>query len=180
MSLVLLLIMAAVLQPVHAGAEAGEKKAQICLICHKPGNAMAYVPTLEGQTREYIIAQVNAFKGGRRPDSVMQTNVAGLSARDVRDIANYFSSRRPVRPTAPLDPARIAAGKARAEALGCASCHKADYAGNKDVPRIAGLEPRYGAAQILAFVQKKRPHPEATGLVTEDAQNLSHYFAELP
>src|SRR5687768_10877059 len=95
----LLLVLLIGFAPVRilASAEAGEKKAQICVLCHKPNNPMAYVPTLEGQTPEYLYAQLKAFKERRRSDSVMQTNAMTLSEKDMRDLAAYFASRRPVR-----------------------------------------------------------------------------------
>ncbi len=167
---------------VHADAKAGEKKAQLCLICHRADNPPAYIPTLEGQTREYLFNQIKAYKEKRRPDPAMQTNVAQLSERDMRDIADYFASRKPVRGTFPLDEAKASRGKARAEALKCAACHKDDYSGNKEVPRLAGVEPRYIAPQLVAFAEGKRAHPPFEGmrqLSPEDAEDLAQYFAQL-
>ena len=166
----------------RADAKAGEKKAQICLICHKAGAPVAYLPTLEGQTREYLYNQIKAYKEKRRPDPVMQTNVAQLSDRDMRDIAAYFASRRPVRGSFPLDEAKASRGKSRAEALKCASCHGADYSGKKEAPRLAGVEPRYIAPQLLAFAGGKRAHPPFDGmreLSPEEAEDLAQYFAHL-
>ena len=165
-----------------ADAKAGERKAQLCLICHRADNPPAYIPTLEGQTREYLFNQIKAYREKRRPDPTMQTNVAQLSERDMRDIADYFASRKPVRGAFPLDEAKASRGKARAAALKCAACHKDDYSGNKDVPRLAGVEPRYIAPQLIAFAQGKRAHPPAEGmrqLSPEDAEDLAQHFAQL-
>jgi cytochrome c553 len=167
---------------VHADAKAGEKKGQLCRICHRADNPPAYIPTLEGQTREYLFNQIKAYKEKRRPDPAMQTNVAQLSERDMRDIADYFASRKPVRGTFPLDEAKSGRGKARAEALKCAACHKDDYSGNKEVPRLAGVEPRYIAPQLVAFAEGKRAHPPFEGmrqLSPEDAEDLAQYVAQL-
>ena len=167
---------------VYADAKAGEKKAQLCRICHRADNPPAYIPTLEGQTREYLFNQIKAYKEKRRPDPTMQTNVAQLSERDMRDIADYFASRKPVRGTFPLDEAKASRGKARAEALKCAACHKDDYSGNKEVPRLAGVEPRYIAPQLVAFAEGQRAHPPSEGmrpLSPEDAEDLAQYFAQL-
>jgi cytochrome c553 len=166
----------------YADAMAGEKKAQLCLLCHKPNNPMAYLPTLEGQTREYLYIQLKAYQEGRRPDPYMQTNVATLSETDLRDIADYFASRQPVRASFPLDSERIAQGRAKAGALACASCHRSDFSGAREVPRLAGLDPRYLGIQILHFTQGRRPHPGVDGLrelSREDAESLAHFFAHL-
>jgi hypothetical protein len=74
---------------------------------------MANVPTLEGQTREYLYAQIKAYREKRRPDPVMQANVATLSDKDMRDLADYFSSRKPVRALFQLDPQKVAKGESK-------------------------------------------------------------------
>lgn len=178
----LTLVLAVIPSVAGADAKAGEKKAQLCLLCHKPNNQVAYVPTLEGQPREYLYLQIKAYKERRRPDPVMQTNVASLSDRDMRDIAEYFASRSPVRQSFAVDAARVARGKTKAEDLRCAACHLADFSGKKEVPRLAGLHPKYGEAQIRDFAATKRPHPRVdgmTGLAAEDAEALAEYFAQL-
>ena len=167
----------------HADARAGETKAQLCLICHKATNPVAYLPTLEGQTREYLYNQIKAYKEKRRSDPVMQTNVAGLSDRDMRDIADYFASRKPVRATFLLDEAKASRGKAKAQALKCAACHMPDYSGKREGPRLAGMEPRYAAPQLLAFAAGKRAHPAFEGmreLSADDAEDLAQHFAQIP
>jgi hypothetical protein len=74
---------------------------------------MANVPTLEGQTREYLYAQIKAYREKRRPDPVMQANVATLSDKDMRDLADYFSSHKPVRALFQLDPQKVAKGESK-------------------------------------------------------------------
>lgn len=161
---------------------AGQAKAELCLLCHRPNNSMAWLPTLEGQTREYLYNQIKAYQEKRRPDLVMQTNVAWLSDIDIRDIADYFAAQEPVRGSFALDAAKVARGRAKASELQCGSCHKSNFSGERDVPRLAGLEPRYGRLQIEAFIQGKRPHPPVKGmrdLSSEDAEGLAHFFAHL-
>jgi cytochrome c553 len=143
---------------------------------------MANVPTLEGQTREYLYTQIKAYREKRRPDPVMQANVATLSDKDMRDIADYFASRKPVRASFQLDPQRIAKGESKVRELNCDTCHMPDFSGKKEVPRLAGVDPRYLGSQIIAFALSKRSHPPVTGMrfiSEEDAENLGQYFAQL-
>jgi cytochrome c553 len=166
----------------HPDAEDGERKAQLCLLCHKPNNPMAYLPTLEGQTWQYLYNQIKAYQEKRRPDDVMQTNVAPLSDTDIRDIAAYFAAQAPVRASFTLDPGKIALGRSKAQDLQCGTCHRPDFSGEKEVPRLAGLDPRYGGRQIVDFVLGKRPHPRLNGLSgvsSQDAEGLAHFFAHL-
>jgi cytochrome c553 len=165
-----------------ADAKAGEKKVQLCLLCHKSDNPGAWLPTLEGQTREYLVAQIKAYKEKRRSDTGMQTNTMRLSDRDIRDIADYFAARPPVRGSFTLDAARVARGKVLADEAQCGQCHGADYGGRREVPRLAGMEPRYSAAQLLAFVAGTRAHPADPGLSSltmDDATNIAQYLAGL-
>jgi cytochrome c553 len=166
----------------YPDASAGARKAQLCLLCHKPNNPAALLPTLEGQTREYLYLQIKAYQEKRRPDLYMQTNVASLSDTDIRDIAEYFASRKPVRASFELDADKVACGRAKAGALKCGTCHKPDFSGDKEIPRLAGLDPRYGRLQIVDFTLAKRPHPQVkdmTEISTEDAECLAHFFAHL-
>jgi len=71
-----------------ADARAGEKKAQLCLLCHRIESTVS-APTLEQQPSKYLAAQINAFKSGKRVDPGMQANVASLSAKDIGDISDY-------------------------------------------------------------------------------------------
>ncbi len=166
----------------YPDAGAGEKKAQLCLFCHKPNNPMAYLPTLEGQTREYLHSQIKAYREKLRPDDLMQTNVASLSDADIRDIAEYFASQKPIRASFKLDSQKVALGRSKARDLKCGTCHRSDFSGEKEVPRLAGLDPRYGSRQIVDFALGKRPHPYVKGLSdisSQDAEWLAHFFAYL-
>ena len=143
---------------------------------------MAYLPTLEGQPAEYLYIQIKSYQQKRRPDPIMQTNVAWLTDADIRDVADYFAAQRPVRASFELDAAKVAVGRSKATALKCGTCHKPDYSGEREVPRLAGLDPRYGGLQIGDFVSGTRWHPPVSGmdsLSTEDAQSLAHFFAHL-
>ena len=181
-SVMFIAFLACVSAPAYADPKAGEQKAQLCLLCHRADKQGNFVPILDGQPREYIYNQIRAFKEKRRSDPAMQTNVASLSDRDMRDIADYFSGRKPVR--SPFQPVaeRVAKGKLRAEEFKCAACHRADYSGNKEVPRLAGLAPPYLAWQIEDIARGKRPHPQVDGIsniATEIAEDLAQYFAQL-
>lgn len=143
-----------------ADAQAGEKKAQLCLLCHKV-ESPTIAPTLEQQPSKYLVAQTNLFKVKKRSSPEMQANVARLSAKDIRDISDYFSTQpaKPARLAADPDPNTIALGAESAKQLNCGNCHSEDYRGTKDVPRLAGQKPSYLERQIAEFKHGVRPHP---------------------
>jgi cytochrome c553 len=183
-------VLAALMLPaqVSADAKAGEKKAELCLLCHKVAYAsqpMATIPLLQGLPAGYLYRQIRAFKERRRAESVMQTNVAGLSDRDMRDIADYLSQQRPFRGAYQLDPAKVAMGKARADELKCAACHLPTFRGAGEAPRLAGQTPGYLEAQLAAFASGQRPHGSgprrapALTLSRQAAEALAQFLASL-
>lgn len=166
----------------YADVKAGEEKAQLCLFCHKPNFSAGAIPLLAGQTREYLYKQMKDFKEKKRPSSFMQMNVANLTDQDMRDIANYFSSRELIRESFRLDAEKIARGKSKAEVLECASCHMEDFSGKMEVPNLVAIDPSYIASQIEAFSAGQRSHPfisGSSGISDIDAEDLAQYFAQL-
>jgi len=164
-----------------ADVKAGAKKAQLCLLCHKLENtrlALSTIPLLEGQPAAYLYAQTRACKEKRRNEPSMQTNVANLSDRDMRDIAAYLAVQKPLRAAHPVDTDKVAAGKAAAEALKCGECHGA--AGKRDLPRLAGQTAGYTVAQLELFAAAKRPHGSAPllAVTAQEMESLAHYFAQ--
>ena len=163
-----------------ADARAGEKKAQLCLTCHKPGMPNASAPLLEAQPAKYLVQAINDFKTGKRSDPglLMKTNVGSLPARDVRDIADYFASRPPLTGLYAADPDKVAAGEKRVAALKCGSCHGPNFAGSEAVPRLAGQAPGYLMRQLEAFAEGRRAHPPSETPFDKigDVQALAQYF----
>lgn len=176
------IVLAIVSIPALADVQAGEEKARLCLICHQPGFTAATLPTLEGQPAEYLRNQIVAFREKRRGNTIMQHNVRALSDEDVRDIVEYFSSIPPIKVKFGFDPAMVADGRSRAETGNCSQCHRPDYSGGGEVPRLAGMDPAYSASQIMAFIRGDRKHPAIdtqSGLSAADAASLAQFFAQV-
>jgi len=185
-----ILVLAGLLLPGEsfATAPAGEKKAQLCLLCHKVANASApgsAMPLLEAQPAQYLYLQTKAYKEKRRAEPAMQTNVANVSDRDLRDIADWLAAQRLLRAAYQLDPAKVAVGKTKAEQLGCATCHLPTFHGAGEVPRLAGQTPGYVRAQLEDFGTGKRRHgtgqrsAPATSLNDQEMEGLAQFFASL-
>ena len=165
-----------------AGANAKvEKQAELCVICHKVDNSL-FAPALEGQTREYLYRQMLAYKEKRRPYSTMQTNVSSLTNDEMREIAAYFAAQKPLRTTLPISAEKAARGKTVVEKLECASCHQPDYSGRSEIPRLAGMNPRYLQWQLISFSADSRPHPAIScsrPISGPDAEDIAQFLAQL-
>lgn len=179
-SLVILILVTASIEA-QADPKSSEKKAQLCLLCHKP--ARAGVPLLEAQPEKYLVAATNAYKTKKRVDPAMQMqpNVAALSDRDIGDIARYFASRPPVVDAFPADAQRAAAGQKLVQDLKCATCHGATFSGGDLVPRLAGQSPGYLVDQFEAFAASRRTHPggDMPSGSRADIESVAQYFASL-
>lgn len=78
-------------------AAAGAQKAQeVCAACHGPdGNSPnPMYPRLAGQYPDYLVKALKDYKSGARKNAIMSGFVAGLSQRDMENLAAYFSRQR--------------------------------------------------------------------------------------
>ena len=88
---------AAMLAAVALAAEPdapGKRKAQACATCHgNMGLATAPdTPSLAGQPRTYLVAQLKAFRSGKRPHEVMAVIAKPLSDADIEALAEWYAS----------------------------------------------------------------------------------------
>lgn len=176
----LLAVIAAVLSfPALADSKAGEKKSQLCLLCHKPGPVGA--PLLEAQPSKYLVAQIAAFKAGKRTDPGMRSNVANLSTRDIADIAEYFSKRPAHVGLFSPDAGKAAVGEKRVSELKCAECHQPNFHGTEAIPRLAGQVPSYLIQQMDDFNAGRRQHPpsEIGKAKGDDVEIIASYLSTL-
>jgi cytochrome subunit of sulfide dehydrogenase len=71
--------------------------AATCANCHGTnGKAIegSSVVTLAGMQRQYIIDQMNAFKNGQRPATIMHQLAKGYNDEQIARIAQYFSEQK--------------------------------------------------------------------------------------
>ncbi len=154
-------------------AGAGEKKAAACVACHGvAGNSSnAAYPTLAAQTPLYIYYQLLQFREGRRVNEQMTPFAVKLSDADMKDIAAYFSAQKSLGSEIKIDAAEAESGKAVAARNHCGSCHMPDYAGQKHIPRVAGLQLDYLITQMRGF--KTGARQDIDGSMASAAQPLS-------
>ena len=71
--------------------------AATCANCHgTDGRAVAgsSLPTLAGEPREHLLAQLKAFKGGTRPATIMHQLTKGYTDAQLEQIASYFAAQK--------------------------------------------------------------------------------------
>ena len=79
-------------------AAAGKQKTAMCQGCHGiPGYKTAFpavynVPKLGGQHAAYLMKALQAYRSGERSHPTMRAIVAGLSDKDMADLAAYYAA----------------------------------------------------------------------------------------
>jgi cytochrome c553 len=145
--------------------QGGSTKAAVCFSCHGPdGNSQNPVwPRLAGQNAVYIAEQLHLFRAGIRKNPVMQPMAAGLSDRDIDNLAVFFASQTPAGLEA--DPSYWKAGRAlylQGDAAhgvpGCVACHGPLGHGNPAAgyPALEAQQSVYVVSQLQSYANGTR------------------------
>ncbi len=66
-----------------------------CAACHgTQGHSVGGTPSLAGLDRLYFIEQMQQFKNGERPATVMMQHARGYSEEEIRLLADYFAEQK--------------------------------------------------------------------------------------
>ncbi|MFY0691759.1 MAG: c-type cytochrome [Paracoccaceae bacterium] len=153
-------------QPAVGGdPAAGRKIANMCQTCHGvDGYArIPLAPHIGGEPKEYLEAQLMAFKTGAREHEMMSVVTASLSAQQISDVSAWYAEHRAV--------ATLPEGVSESDAPdACTSCHGVDgISVLLDAPNLAGEVNIYIDTQLKAFRNGKRQHE----IMSEISANLT-------
>lgn len=169
-----------------AQAQPAADRLTLCAACHGPRgqSAIAGMPSLAGQPRLFIETQLVIIREGLRDVPSMAAVMKGMADEEISQLAAYYAAQ-PAKPAATTPPqaARVRAAAELSRRLLCGSCHLPSYAGQQQVPRLAGQDEPY----LLQSMKQLRDHPgpgrdtimAATlrGLSDDELTSLAHYFA---
>jgi cytochrome c553 len=151
-------VSAAQAQGVTGSAEAGQKKAEMCIGCHGiKGYQNSFpeihkVPKISGQSDKYIVSALTAYKKGDRKHPSMRGIAGSLSDQDMADLGAFYAAQAG---TAPAEAPKAASAEAAAliQKGACASCHGANFAKPIDptYPKIAGQHSDYLYVALKAY-----------------------------
>jgi cytochrome c553 len=141
-------------------AQGQAKFTAVCAACHNgDGNsAIPANPKLAQQHPEYLIKQLQEFKGGKRTSPIMQGFASMLTDADMKNIAYWVTSQK-AKPGFAKDKELVTLGEriyrggiAERQVAACAGCHSPNGAGvPSQFPRLSGQHADYTAAQLVAF-----------------------------
>lgn len=185
--------MAVALLLAAAGCTAGEQNASapmtaevagtehVCSSCHglNGKSVNPTFPNLAGQQKDYLEAQLKAFRDHTRADPHAHTYMWGMAAQlsdsTIDGLAQFFSSQAPAEGSSE-NSVEVAAGKkifddgiAAKDVPPCMACHGEKAEGNITIPRLAGQHRSYLEGQLEAFAVNSR----ANEIMHQNSMNLS-------
>ena len=169
-----------------AHAETIEERAVPCFACHgEHGQSETEnTPSLGGQQAPYALIQLFMFREKLRTFEPMNEVAKPLSDADLREFSDFIATLP--KPQAPADrgePARMQRAQALAAQNHCNACHKPDFSGGDNVPRIANQREDYLAKTLAAYKDNSRHGYDGTmadvmGPITpEQIADLAYYIA---
>lgn len=177
---------------IYAGdVKSGQEKSAMCVACHgTDGNSVVPMyPKLAGQSANYLAKQLADFKSGARVDPVMAGMVAGLSAKDMDDLAAYYAVQTSTKGTgesSEVGQKLYFGGDANKGITACVACHGVEGKGMAQAgfPSIAGQNADYLKKQISTFRDGSRSNNDmmrniAIKLSDKDIEELVKYMSSL-
>ncbi|MEM9384093.1 MAG: cytochrome c [Pseudomonadota bacterium] len=169
-----------VFQGAAADSSKGELLFETCLGCHGiPGYKNNYptykVPMLGGQSEQYIVDALTAYKNGARKHETMHAQASSLSTDDMRAIASYLSTTTEV--------SSEAKGEAPAAAAACSACHGPNgKAIAPNFPSLAGQHADYLEFSLKRYRSGERSNAIMAGfagnLDDDTIKALAAYFSK--
>jgi cytochrome c553 len=162
-------------------------KTKLCAPCHgENGNStVPQYPIIAGQTSRYLYLELKDYKAGRRHGPLMEPVAKELSEDDMRALADYYSKQTWKPSPFKADPAKVEAGRKKADQVLCPMCHLNNFMGQNEIPRVGGQHYEYVKKQLTDFREKRRTNDAGvmraytSGLSDQDIENLAQYLANL-
>jgi cytochrome c553 len=170
------------------GAETIEQRVAPCLGCHgEHGQSiMDVTPSLGAQQAPYVLIQLFMFREKLRSFEPMNEMAKALSDDDLRACSDFIARLpKPAPPDDAGDPARLARAQALAAQFRCNSCHRPDFSGGDNVPRLANQREDYLAKTLAEYKNNSRHGYDGTmadvmGTVSpEQIADLAYFLARL-
>jgi cytochrome c553 len=180
--------LAFVLVASSASAETIAERAAPCLACHgeKGQSETENTPSLGGQQAPYGLIQLFMFREKLRVFEPMNEMTKALSDDDLRLFSDFIATLpKPAPPADAGDPVRLQRAQALAQQYHCNSCHKPDFSGAENVPRIANQREDYLAKTMREYKDNSRHGYDGTmaealqPVTPEQIADLAYYIARV-
>jgi|SRR5262245_42199665 len=165
-----------------------EERLPTCLACHGESGTSQEpeTPSLGAQHAFYATVQLFMFRDKLRVSERMNETTKGLTNGDLQRAADIISKLPPPKPVSDSpDPARMERGRALGQQHRCNFCHQSNYAGQENVPRLAGQREDYLLKALRGYKDNSRYAYDAQmsevvyPLKDEDFGDLAYFLARL-
>jgi cytochrome c553 len=169
-----------------ASAETIPERAAPCLACHgeRGTSEIENAPSLGAQQAPYVLIQLFMFREKLRVFDTMNEMAKDLSDDDLRGFSDFIATLPKPAPTKDAgDPARMGRGQALAHQYLCNNCHRPDFSGNDNVPRIANQREDYLNKTLSEYKDNTRHGYDGTmadvmqPVTKEQIADLAYYIA---
>jgi cytochrome c553 len=170
------------------GAQSLDERLPACFACHgdKGTSQLPDTPSLGAQPAFYTTVQLLMFRDRLRVSEPMNEMTKGLSDTELQRAADIISKLPPPEPVSDTpDAARMERGRALGQQHRCNFCHQSNYAGQENVPRIAGQREDYLLKALRGYKDNSRFAYDAQmsdvvyPLKDEDFADLASFLARL-
>jgi cytochrome c553 len=157
----------------------------MCGACHgTDGNAsVPGVPSLAGQPRVFIENQLVMIREGMREVPQMKGLLDSVKDEDFTALAMLYAKMPPKLGGLALNTDKAKRGADISKRALCGSCHLPDYAGQQQIPRLAGQREDFLFANMKQFRDGKAIGRDTVmmatlrGMSDTELSDLAHYFA---
>jgi cytochrome c553 len=110
---------------------------------------------------------------------------AGLTRDEMHELADYFATQKPPSQSYAADTGKSRLGKSKADETLCTMCHLGGFAGQNEIPKVAGQNYAYIVKQLTDFKARTRNNDAgsmtsvAQTLSAQDIENLANYLVGL-
>jgi cytochrome c553 len=169
-------------------AETIQERAATCFACHgeRGQSETENIPSLGGQQAPYALIQLFMFREKLRTFEPMNDVTKSFTDDDLRSFSDFIATLpKPAAPADAGDPARIARAQALVTQNHCNSCHKPDFSGGDNVPRIANQREDYLAKTMREYKDNSRHGYDGTmaevlqPVTAEQIADLAYYIARV-
>ena len=111
--------------PALLGNASASMLANACSGCHGPSGASLgpSIPTISGMSKRFFIRQMNGFKDGTVPSTVMSRIATGYTFKEIKIMAEYFSNKQFVPAKVQKSNPVLAEKGAKLHQKYCEKCH---------------------------------------------------------
>jgi cytochrome c553 len=171
-----------------ASSETIEQRAATCFACHgeQGQSETENTPSLGGQQAPYALIQLFMFREKLRTFEPMNEVAKSMTDDDLRNFSDFIAKLpKPKPPTDTPDPARMQSAQELTVKYHCNSCHRPDFSGGDNVPRIANQREDYLAKTLSEYKNNSRHGYDGTmadvmGSVTPDQiKDLAYFLARV-